>query len=42
MWAGGYRMPPCTLTGDVQRDLVLIRKVIGFGEISISDHRSAF
>lgn len=32
-------MPPCTLTGDVQRDLVMIHKVIGFGEISVSDHR---
>ncbi|MEW6045344.1 MAG: beta-aspartyl-peptidase [Bacillota bacterium] len=41
MYVGSYAVPPVTLTGSVKRDLVLIDKVIGVGEIAISDHRSA-
>lgn len=41
MYVGSYSVPPVTLTGSVKRDLVLIDKVIGAGEIAISDHRSA-
>ncbi|HEX7125423.1 MAG TPA: beta-aspartyl-peptidase [Thermodesulfobacteriota bacterium] len=41
MYTGAYRIPPPTLTGDVQRDLAWIPEVIGVGEIAISDHRSA-
>lgn len=41
IYTGSYRVPPVTLTGSVQRDLVLIDKVIGVGEIAISDHRSS-
>lgn len=40
MYIGSYAVPPVTLTGSVKRDLVLIDKVIGVGEIAISDHRS--
>ncbi|WP_083582104.1 beta-aspartyl-peptidase [Halomonas aestuarii] len=41
MYTGSYRVPPPTLTGDVQRDLAWIPEVIGLGEIAISDHRSS-
>jgi len=41
MWSGNYRVPPPTLTGSVFSDIVLIKKVIGFGEIAIADHRSS-
>jgi beta-aspartyl-dipeptidase (metallo-type) len=38
---GGYRIPPATLTGSVRDDIVWLDRVIGVGEIAISDHRSA-
>lgn len=41
MYTGAYRVPPPTLTGDVQRDLAWIPEVIGLGEVAISDHRSS-
>src|SRR5699024_9240253 len=41
MYTGAYRVPPPTLTGDVQRDLTWIPEVIGLGEVAISDHRSS-
>jgi len=41
MYTGSYRVPAVTLTGDVQKDLILIDKVVGVGEIAISDHRSS-
>lgn len=41
MYTGAYRVPPATLTGDVQRDLAWIPEVLGVGEVAISDHRSA-
>lgn len=41
MYTGAYRIPPPTLTGDVQRDLNWIPEVLGVGEIAISDHRSS-
>jgi beta-aspartyl-dipeptidase (metallo-type) len=41
MYTGAYRVPPPTLTGDIQRDLNWIPEVIGVGEIAISDHRSS-
>lgn len=40
MWTGHYAVPVRTLTGSVERDLLLIDKVIGAGEVAISDHRS--
>ena len=39
MWSGGYRVPVPTLTDNVQTEMVVIPKVIGFGEIAIADHR---
>lgn len=41
IYTGSYGVPPITFTGRVDRDLVLIDKVIGVGEIAISDHRSS-
>ena len=41
LYSGCYAMPPATLTKNVISDLVLIDKVIGVGEIAISDHRSS-
>lgn len=41
IFTGSYEIPVVTITGSVRTDLVLIEKVIGAGEIAISDHRSA-
>lgn len=41
MYTGAYRVPPPTLTGDLQTDLAWIPEVIGLGELAISDHRSS-
>lgn len=41
MYTGSYRVPVITLTGDLQKDIVIVDKVIGVGEIAISDHRSS-
>lgn len=41
IYSGSYTLPPVTFTGDIIRDLVLVDKVIGVGEIAISDHRSS-
>lgn len=38
---GGYHLPPVTVTGSVRGDLVLIDRVVGVGELAISDHRSS-
>lgn len=40
MWTGHYAVPIRTLTGSIEQDLLLIDKVIGVGEVAISDHRS--
>ena len=41
LYSGSYAVPPVTLTGSLTRDLVLIDKVLGAGELAISDHRSS-
>jgi beta-aspartyl-dipeptidase (metallo-type) len=41
IYTGAYEVPTRTITGSVRSDLILIDKVIGTGEIAISDHRSA-
>ena len=41
IYSGSYEVPVNTITGSVRSDLVLIDKVIGAGEIAISDHRSS-
>lgn len=41
IYSGSYGIPIVTLTDDLEKDLVFIDKVIGIGEIAISDHRSS-
>ena len=41
IYAGSYAVPPVTLTGSLLRDMVFIDKVIGAGELALSDHRSS-
>lgn len=41
IFTGAYQIPTRNVTGSVRTDLVLIDKVIGTGEIALSDHRSA-
>lgn len=41
IFSGSYEIPVVTITGSVRSDLILIDKVIGAGEIAISDHRSS-
>jgi beta-aspartyl-dipeptidase (metallo-type) len=41
IYSGSYSLPAVTFTQNMMRDLVLIDKVIGAGEIAISDHRSS-
>ena len=41
IYAGAYQVPTPTITGSVRSDIILIDKIIGAGEIAISDHRSA-
>jgi beta-aspartyl-dipeptidase (metallo-type) len=38
---GGYHLPPVTVTGSVKGDIVHIDRMIGVGEVAISDHRSS-
>lgn len=41
VYIGSYVVPPVTFTGNITKDLILIDKAIGVGEIAISDHRSS-
>lgn len=41
LYSGAYSMPPVTFTGSIIRDLAFIDKVVGIGEIAVSDHRSS-
>lgn len=41
IYTGSYQVPVRTLTGNILDDLILIDKVVGCGEIAISDHRSS-
>lgn len=40
MYTGAYDVPPPTLTGSVREDLLVVEKVIGVGEIALSDERA--
>jgi beta-aspartyl-dipeptidase (metallo-type) len=40
IYTGYYAVPVQTLTGSIERDLLLIDKVVGVGEVALSDHRS--
>ena len=41
VYTGSYEIPVKTITGDIKKDLMLIPKVIGVGEIALSDYRSS-
>ena len=41
VYTGSYQVPVHTLTGSVMKDVMLLDKVIGAGEIALSDHRSS-
>ena len=41
VYTGSYQVPVKTLTGSVADDIILFDKIIGCGEIAISDHRSS-
>ena len=41
VFSGSYQIPVLTITGSVRSDIALIDKIIGAGEIAISDHRSS-
>lgn len=41
IYSGSYQVPVHTLTGSLMKDIMMLDKVIGVGEIAISDHRSS-
>ena len=41
IYSGSYEIPVRTLTGCVRCDLIVVDKVVGAGEIAVSDHRSS-
>lgn len=41
IYTGSYAIPTVTITGTIAEDLILIDKIIGTGEIAISDYRSS-
>ncbi len=41
IYTGAYEIPTRTITGNVRSDIILIDKVLGTGEVAISDHRSS-
>ena len=40
-YAGSYQVPVRTLTDSLMKDIMMLDKVIGVGEVAISDHRSS-
>lgn len=41
IYTGSYRLPLRTITGEIMKDIMAIDKIIGIGEVAISDHRSS-
>jgi beta-aspartyl-dipeptidase (metallo-type) len=41
IYSGSYQLPLATITGGLRKDLALIPKVVGVGEVAVSDHRSS-
>ncbi|MGM9975063.1 MAG: beta-aspartyl-peptidase, partial [Clostridiaceae bacterium] len=41
IYTGSYEIPVKPLTSSIKEDMMLIDKVIGVGEIALSDHRSS-
>ena len=40
-YTGSYQVPVHTLTDSLMKDIMMLDKVIGVGEVAISDHRSS-
>lgn len=41
LWTGSYEVPTRTITDSARGDIILVDKIIGVGEIAISDHRGS-
>jgi beta-aspartyl-dipeptidase (metallo-type) len=41
IYSGSYQLPLATITGSLKKDIALIPKVVGVGEVAVSDHRSS-
>ncbi|QSX07296.1 beta-aspartyl-peptidase [Sedimentibacter sp. zth1] len=41
IYTGSYHIPVITATADLMTDIIMLDKVIGVGEIALSDHRSS-
>jgi beta-aspartyl-dipeptidase (metallo-type) len=41
IYSGSYQLPLATITGSLRKDIALIPKVVGVGEVAVSDHRSS-
>jgi beta-aspartyl-dipeptidase (metallo-type) len=41
IFSGSYQLPLATITGSLRKDVALIPKVVGVGEVAVSDHRSS-
>ncbi len=41
IYTGSYRFPLKTITGEIMKDIMVVDKIIGIGEVAISDHRSS-
>ena len=41
VFSGSYQIPVVTITGNIRSDIMMIDKIIGAGEIAVSDHRSS-
>ncbi len=41
IYTGSYQVPVLTLTDSIQKDIIFVDKIIGVGEVAISDHRSS-
>lgn len=41
IYSGSYRFPVKTITGDIMKDIMVVDKIIGVGEVAVSDHRSS-
>ena len=39
-YTGSYDIPIKTVTDSIKKDVMLIEKIIGVGEVALSDHRS--
>jgi isoaspartyl dipeptidase IadA len=40
-WTGCYEMPTRTITDSARNDIILVDKILGVGEIAVSDHRGS-